>query len=63
VDPGLLIGQVDHGPQLHGGPVPIVLVAIALVGGLAYLVHRGRKGARREPGPERDPGSDREPEA
>jgi hypothetical protein len=40
-----LIAQVEHGPQMHGGIVPMVLVAIALVGGIAYLVHRGRKGS------------------
>jgi hypothetical protein len=59
VDPGLLIAQVEHGPQLHGGIVPLIVVAVALVGGLAYLVYRGRKG------PDRDPasGSDRGPEA
>jgi len=40
LDPGLLIAQVEHGPGMHGGIVPVILVAIALVGGLAYLIHR-----------------------
>lgn len=57
MDPGLLIAQAEHGPQLHGGVIPLVLVAIALVGGLAFLVVRARKGARKRP--DRDPGSDR----
>jgi formate-dependent nitrite reductase membrane component NrfD len=57
VDPGLLIAQVEHGPQLHGGIVPVILLAIALVGGVAYLIHRNRKGG------DRDSGSDRGPEA
>ena len=57
MDPGLLIAQVEHGPQLHGGIVPVILLAIALVGGVAYLIHRGRKGG------DRDSGSDRGPEA
>jgi hypothetical protein len=52
VDPGLLIAQVEHGPQMHGGIVPTVAVAIGLVGGIAYLVHRGRKASHRDRGPE-----------
>jgi hypothetical protein len=64
VDPGLLIAQVEHGPGMHGGIVPVILVAIALVGGLTYLlVRRGRKEANRDPGSDRGPDSDRGPEA
>jgi hypothetical protein len=44
VDPVLLIAQVEHGPQMHG-IVPMVILAIGLVGGVAYLVRRGRKGS------------------
>ncbi len=62
VDPGLLIAQVEHGPQLHGGIIPILLV-IVLVAGLAYLILRGRKGSPRDPGSDGDAGSDRGPEA
>jgi hypothetical protein len=42
---GMLIAQVEHGPQMHGGIVPMLVVAIALVGAVAYLVRRGRKGS------------------
>jgi hypothetical protein len=52
VDAALLIAQVEHGPQLHGGLIPLVLVAVALIGGLAYLVYRGRRGSRRDREPE-----------
>jgi hypothetical protein len=62
VDPGLLISQVEHGPQLHGGIVPVVLMAIAVVGVLVYLVYRSRTGSNRDPGSDRDPGPDRGPE-
>lgn len=45
----LLIAQVDHGPELHGGPVLLVLVAMLVVGALAYLlVRRGRRGSTRD---------------
>lgn len=54
VDPGLLIAQ-----EQHGGVIPVVLVAIVLVGGLAYVLYKGRK----RKGSDRDPGSDRGPEA
>lgn len=57
----MLIAQVEHGPQLHGGVVPMIVVAIALVGGLVFLVRKARKKARK--GSNRDPGSDRGPEA
>jgi hypothetical protein len=57
VNPTLLIAQVDHGPQLHGGVIPVVILAVVLVGGLAYLLHRGRKRS------DRDSGSDDRPSA
>ena len=64
---GLLIAQVEHGPQLHGGPVLIVLLAIVLLAGLAYvLLRRGRKGSTRGDASrisDRDLGSDRWPKA
>lgn len=63
LDPALLIAQVEHGPGMHGGIVGVLLVAIALVGGIAYLIHSGRKEADREPAPDRDPEGDRGPEA
>jgi hypothetical protein len=50
VNPTFLIAQVDHGPQLHGGVIPVVILAIVLVGGLAYLLHRGRKRSHRDSG-------------
>ncbi|HZA89552.1 MAG TPA: hypothetical protein VE401_04910 [Solirubrobacterales bacterium] len=61
MDPGLLIAQAEHGPGMHGGVLPLILVAIALVGGVVVLVLRARKEARK--GSERDPESDRGPEA
>jgi hypothetical protein len=39
MDPGLLIAQVEHGPQMHG-PALLVLMAFALVAGLVALVRR-----------------------
>jgi hypothetical protein len=38
-----LIAQVEHGPGMHGGVVVLVLFAIAVVGGLVYLVVKGRR--------------------
>lgn len=61
MDPGLLIAQTEHGPGMHGGVVPLILVAIALVAGVVFLVVRARKEARK--GSDRDPRSDRGPEA
>jgi ABC-2 type transport system ATP-binding protein len=49
VSPALLIAQVEHGPQLHG-VIPVVIVAIVLIGGLAYLLQRGRKRSGRDSG-------------
>jgi len=51
VDPTLLIAQVEHGPQLHG-VIPLVILASLSVGGLAYLLHRGRKRSDLNPGSE-----------
>jgi hypothetical protein len=39
MDPGLLIAQVEHGPQMHG-PALLVLLAFAIVAGLVALVRR-----------------------
>jgi hypothetical protein len=61
VDPGLLIAQVEHGPGMHGGVLPLILIGIALVGGVVVLVVRARKDARK--GADRDAESDRGPEA
>jgi hypothetical protein len=61
MDPGLLIAQAEHGPQLHGGIIPMVVVAIVLVGGLVIVVRKAWKEARK--GSDRDPESDRGPEA
>jgi ABC-2 type transport system ATP-binding protein len=49
VSPTLLIAQIEHGPQLHG-VIPLVILAIVLVGGLAYLLQRGRKRSDRDSG-------------
>jgi ABC-2 type transport system ATP-binding protein len=51
VNPTLLIAQIEHGPQLHG-VIPVVIVAIVLVGGLAYLLQRSGKRANRDSGSE-----------
>jgi hypothetical protein len=61
MDPAVLIAQAEHGPQLHGGVVPVVIVAIALVAGLVLVARRAWHGARRRS--DRDPGRDRGPEA
>jgi hypothetical protein len=60
MDVALLIGQAEHGPQLHGGIVPVIVVAIALLAGLGVLVRRARHEARKggDRDPERDPGPD-----
>jgi hypothetical protein len=61
VDPGLLIAQAEHGPGMHGGIVPVILVGIALVAGVVVLVLRARREARKSSDP--NPESDRGPEA
>ena len=48
MDHSLLIAQVEHGPQLHGGLLVPVLLAIAFAGGLVYLVVKRRSGSDRE---------------
>lgn len=62
---GLLIAQVNHGPSGGMAVVHLALVAIIVLGGLAFLLVRGaRKGADRDV-PEisdRNPERDREPE-
>jgi hypothetical protein len=49
VDPVLLIAQVEHGPQMHG-PALLILVGFALVAGLVALVRRAwmRKRSHRD---------------
>ncbi len=42
---GYLIAQTQHGPGMHG-PVVLVVLAIAVVGGLVFLV----RGLRRSDG-------------
>jgi hypothetical protein len=39
MDLGLLIAQVQHGPQMHG-PAVLVLMAFVLIGGLVALARR-----------------------
>jgi hypothetical protein len=60
MDPGLLIAQTEHGPGMHGGVLPLILLA-ALVGGVVVLIVRARKEARKAS--DRDAESDRGPEA
>ena len=61
MDPVPLIAQAEHGPGMHGGIVPLILVGIALVAGVVVLILRARKDARKSP--DSDPESDRSPEA
>jgi hypothetical protein len=65
VNLGLLIAQVDHGPSGGMAVVHLALVAVIVLGGLAFLLLRGaRRGADRDV-PEvsdRNPESDQEPE-
>jgi hypothetical protein len=56
MDTGLLIAQVEHGPQMHG-PALLVLMAFALVAGLVALVRRAM--ARKRSGHDRVMGRDR----
>ena len=56
-----LMAQAEHGPGMHGGVVPLVLVGIGLVAGVVVLVLRARKEARKSSEP--DPENDRGPEA
>jgi len=65
VESGLLIAQVTHGPGGGMAVVHLALVAIVVVGGLAFVVARGRRGADRDASgvPDREPDSDRGPEA
>jgi hypothetical protein len=62
---GLLIAQVDHGPPGGTAIAHLALVAIVVLGGLAFLLLRGaRRDADRDV-PEisdRDPERDRGPE-
>lgn len=50
MDHGLLIGQAEHGPQMHG-PALLVLLAFALVAGVVALVRKAaaRKRSDRNP--------------
>jgi hypothetical protein len=45
VDLGLLIAQVEHGPQMHG-PVLLVLLAFALIAGVVALVRKAMASKR-----------------
>jgi hypothetical protein len=45
VDLGPLIAQVEHGPQMHG-PVLLVLLALALIAGVIALVRRAMANKR-----------------
>jgi hypothetical protein len=60
-----MIAQVEHGPAMHGGALAVVLmvlVAIAVAGGLVYLV-QGRRSFDRDSASKRGPEpSDRNPE-
>jgi hypothetical protein len=61
MDHALLIASSHaggHGPQMHG-PIVVILLALAFVGGLVFLVRR----LRRPKDSDRDPvtGSDRDP--
>lgn len=65
VESGLLIAQVTHGPGGGMAIVHLALVAIIVVGGLAFVVAHGRRGTDGDaPGvADREPDSDRRPEA
>lgn len=63
VNLGLLIAQVNHGPSGGMAVAHVALVAVVVLGGLAFLLLRGaRKGADRDVpeisdhNPERDGG-------
>lgn len=63
---GWLIAQVNHGPAGGMALVHLALVAIVVVGGLAYVLLRGaRKGSDRDQPrtSDREAGRDRRPEA
>ena len=63
----LLIAQVTHGPGGGMAVAHLVLVAIVIVGGLVFLILRGRTGSHgdrdRPRVPDHDPRSDRGTEA
>lgn len=65
MDPGLLIAQVTHDPGGGMAIVHLALVAIIVVGGLAFVLARGRRGSDRHGAgvADREPDSDRGPEA
>ena len=60
---GLLIAQVNHGPGGGFAVAHLVLVAVVIVGGLVFLVLRGRTVSRgdhdRARVPDDDPRGDR----
>ena len=64
---GLLIAQVNHGPDGGFAVAHLVLVAVVIVGGLVFLVLRGRTVSRgdrnRARVPDDDPRGDRGTEA
>jgi hypothetical protein len=45
VDLGLLIAQVEHGPQMHG-PALLVLLAFALIAGVVALTRKAMANKR-----------------
>jgi hypothetical protein len=47
VDHGLLIAQVEHGPQMHG-PALLVLLAFVLVAGVVALARKAAAQRRAE---------------
>lgn len=58
---GLLIAQVEHGPNMHGGAlgVAMFLLAIAVVGALGYVVAARRRRDRSSASQRRADVSDR----
>ena len=65
LDPGLLIAQVTHGPGGGMAVAHLALVAIIVVGGLAFVVARRHRGPDNDAAAvtDREPDSDRGPEA
>ena len=65
VESGLLTAQVTHGPGGGMAIVHLALVAIIVVGGLAFVVVRGRRGSDRDAAgvADSEPDSDPGPEA
>jgi hypothetical protein len=62
VDLSLLIEQVDHGPGGGMAVVHLALVALVAVGGLLFVVLRGRRASDGDGASDRDPGRRGRPE-